>query len=121
MLAPRSVDIIYDTVAQAGTGDLAFDVLKDGGFFATLLPRGLASPGAIRKRPAVKQHFFLTSSGDFHDLDVLRDLVNAGKLRGHIEQAFPISQLSAAINASMAGHTGGKIGISVRKEVYMSV
>lgn len=111
VIPPRSVDIVYDTVAAKGTGDLAYDVLKDGGFFVTLLQQGLASLPTSLKRPSVKQHFFLTDASDYRNLDTLKALAEQGKLRGHIEQNFSTAQVAMAVNASMAGHTEEKISV----------
>jgi len=111
VLKPRTVDVIYDTVGLGGTGKHAFDILKDGGFFITTLPTALASPVTILKRPSVKQTAILTNSKNPEDLETLKDLVDAGKLRPHVERAFAISDLSGAINASMSGHTVGKISV----------
>lgn len=111
VIPARSVDVIYDTVALSGTGNLAYDVLRDGGHFITLLTQGLADSATAAKRPSVKQEFFLTDSSSYRNLDILKELVDAGKLRGHIEATFSLDRVAGAFNHSMGGHTAGKVSV----------
>lgn len=111
VIPKQSVDVVFDTVGIAGTGDLAYDLLKDGGSFATLLSRGVASKAVASKRPSIKQETFMLSQIQTSYLDTLKNFIDAGKLRSHIEKTFTISQTAAAFNASMAGHTAGKISV----------
>jgi len=111
VVANKSVDIVYDTVAIKGTGDLAYDVLKDGGTFVTLLDDSLASKAAVSKRPSIRQEAFLLSHIQTTYLDTLKDFVDKGKLHGHIDQVFSFAQVADAVNASMGGHTTGKISV----------
>lgn len=106
-----SVDVIYDTVAQAGNGDLAFDILRDGGVYVTLLDQSLASDEKAASRPSVRQHFFLTDSSDYRQLDIVREFVDAGKVRPFVETSFQVSEFGKAFNESMQGHTKGKISV----------
>jgi NADPH:quinone reductase-like Zn-dependent oxidoreductase len=107
----RSVDIVFDTVGLAGTGELAYDVLRDGGTFVTLLQSGLASDATAKARPSVQQHFFLTDSSDYKQLDVLADLVDSGKLKPIVDGTFQSSEIAACFNYSMSGHTVGKSSV----------
>jgi NADPH:quinone reductase-like Zn-dependent oxidoreductase len=107
----RSVDIVFDTVGLAGTGELAYDVLRDGGTFVTLLQSGLASDATAKARPSVQQHFFLTDSSDYQQLDVLADLVDSGKLKPIVDGTFQSSEIAACFNYSMSGHTVGKSSV----------
>lgn len=111
VVPPLSVDIVFDTVGLAGTGDLAYEVLKDGGSFATLLTPGLASNATADSRPSVRQEFFLTDSSDWRELDVLKEMVESGKLWAVIDKTFPISEIAACFNHSMDGHTVGKVSV----------
>merc|ERR1712100_101487 len=95
----RSVDVVYDCVGQAGTGDLAYDLLKDGGAYVTLLD-SLASPATAAGRPSVKQQTFLTDSSDYHQLDILKDLVEVGKLIPAISSTYQVSDFASAFAES---------------------
>jgi NADPH:quinone reductase-like Zn-dependent oxidoreductase len=110
-LGTNSVDIIYDCVGVTSTGGHAYDVLKDGGFFATLVPTALASPLRALQRRSIKQAFVMTKSSDYRDLEVLKELVDDGKLRSSVEKVFSIAEVATAVNASMGGHTAGKISV----------
>lgn len=111
LVPPRSVDVVYDTVALKGTGDQAFDVLRDGGFYVALLSQALASPQTASRRPSVHQAFFLTSITDYQHLDTLAGFVDQGKLRPVIDHVFTLSEVARAFNASMRGHSVGKVSV----------
>merc|ERR1712137_1118560 len=59
VLSDQSVDVVYDCVGIAKTGDQAFPKLRKGGKYATVHIGALASPLAKLKRPDVKQSFHL--------------------------------------------------------------
>lgn len=111
VVGSRTVDFVYDAVGLKGTGDLAYDTLKDGGHFATVLPSGVASDSTARMRPSVKQLAVGGWPKDYTQLDILRTLADGGHLRPHIDRTFTIAELAKAFNASMAGHIAGKISI----------
>lgn len=102
-----SADIIFDTVGIPGTAELAYKLLRDGGSFVTIA--GALAPDATAKsRPSVKQHFFLTDSSDYRQLDALKELVDAGKLQPVIGRTFSTAEIAACFNYSMADHSVGK-------------
>merc|ERR1712046_364388 len=102
-----SVDIIFDTVGATNAAELAYKTLRDGGSFVTIAG-ALASNATARSRPYVKQHFFLTNSSDYRQLDTLAGLVDSGKLKPVIDKSFTTKDISACFNYSMSGHTTGK-------------
>lgn len=105
-----SADIIFDTVGSSGNAELAYKILKDGGSFVTIAG-ALASDATAASRPSVKQHFFLTDSSDYKQLDSLKELVDAGKLRPILDETFSISEISACFNHSITGHSVGKVSV----------
>ncbi|CAE8617382.1 unnamed protein product [Polarella glacialis] len=113
VLAPGSVDVVYDAVCQDGTGDLAYRVLKDGGRFITLLPGALASATTAAARPSIKQTFYMLNQTATADLDVLRGFVDSKLLRGFISETYDLDGVRSALNQSIAGHVVGKLAISV--------
>mmetsp|Transcript_28285 Transcript_28285/g.67927 ORF Transcript_28285/g.67927 Transcript_28285/m.67927 type:complete len:342 (+) Transcript_28285:48-1073(+) len=119
VIPAQSVDFVYDTVALKGTGDKAYDVLKDNGAFVTLLQDGLASKETAAKRPSIRQEFFLTDSTGYERLDKLAALVDQGKLVPRVDQTFTTAQIAAAFNTSLAGHTAGKISVVPEKSVLV--
>lgn len=108
VIPARSVDVVYDCVGQAGTGDLAYDILKDNGAYVTLLD-SLASATTAARRPSIKQETFLTDSSDYKQLDILKGLVEAGKLTPTISSIYQMSDFASAFSESMGHHSTGKI------------
>lgn len=117
----KSVDVVYDTVAIKGTGDLAYSTLKDNGYFVTLLPDAVASSSTATKRPSIKQENFMLSQIQTKYLDILKGFADAGKLRPHVDETFSIAEIRTAVNASMAGRTVGKISVVPKTSSLMIV
>jgi len=115
VVAPGSVDFVYDTVASPGTGDLALDSLKDGCWFVTLLTSALASEAAIAKRPLVHQTFFFLNETSTVHLEALHALVDMGGLRPTVQETFELADVALAFNTSRAGHIVGKISVAPKQ------
>jgi len=113
VIPERSVDLVYDTVCQDATGDLAYPLLRDGGRFVTLLPGALASSAKASTRPDVRQTFYMLNQTSWEDLDVLHGFAAAGKLRGKISKTYPLDSMRDAFAESIAGHVIGKLAVSV--------
>jgi NADPH:quinone reductase-like Zn-dependent oxidoreductase len=56
----------------------------------------------------------LVSKEGQEDLEVLRELIEAGKLRPHIGRTYPLAEAPEAMRALEAGDTRGKIAITVQ-------
>lgn len=106
----QSAKIIFDTVGIAGTAELAYKILDDGGSFITIA--GALAPDAVAKsRPSVKQQFFLTDSTDYRNLDMLAVMVEGGELVPVIDRSFSTSEIAAAFNYSAQHKTLGKSSV----------
>jgi len=105
-----SADIVFDAVGARNAAELAYQTLKDGGAFMTIAG-ALASDETAASRPSVKQSFFLVDSSDYRNLDTLKDLVDAGKLRPVLDTTFTTSEIAACFNHSINGHSVGKISV----------
>jgi NADPH:quinone reductase-like Zn-dependent oxidoreductase len=107
-----SVDVIYDTVGQDGTGERAMQKLRVGGYYVTI-----TGQTASRVKPGVHQAMFINSDTNLDNLkqmDALSALVAAGKLRmPHIDGIFSLSEVAAAFKVSEGGQVKGKLSISV--------
>merc|ERR1712216_328614 len=86
-------------------------MLKQGGRYATLL-NSLASKEAQKLRPDIKQLSIVCTDCAFHQkLDELTQLVDEGKLRPYVQQAYELADVSGAVTHSLSGHTTGKVAI----------
>jgi len=125
-IADKSVDAVLDTVLQPGTGDQAYGKLKDEGGFATLCT-GIPSCNAptpslwkVLSRPSVKHLALRCTSpptGDcatVQNLDELRTLAEAGRLRAQVQESFKLEDIQAALARFKAGHLTGKIGLTMQ-------
>lgn len=110
VLGAGSVDFVYDTVSADRTGNLAYSVLRDGGCYVCLLGGCLAEDSVARERPSITQKsIFLGSAGyGSQDLDVVKGLVDSGKMRPHIQKVFTLSEVGQLFSTIMAGHSVGK-------------
>jgi len=108
-----SIDVVYDTVGQAGTGDHAVAKLRRGGFYVTIT-------GALATKVPrdVSQAMFINSDTNLASaplLETLNTLLDAGGLRvPSIDSTFSLGALPAAFARSETGHVVGKVSIAVR-------
>lgn len=106
-----SLDVIYDTVGQKGTGDKAMQKIKSGGFYVTIA-------GALPTKPRddVQSTMFINSNtnlDNFEILEKLRGFVESEQLRLKRFATFPLSEVLAAFDRSASGHVDGKLVIEV--------
>jgi len=118
VLPKMSIDVVYDCVGQAGTGDRAFGLLKEKGRFITLLRPGLSSWSTRLKRPDVHEYapVCIGKCSQYDRTDKIAALVELGKLRVHIDTTYSLEDVEKAYNHSIAGHTTGKVAIQIVKE-----
>ena len=74
---------------------------------------------ALLLSPFVSQQLrMILSITKGHDLQVLKDLIEAGKVAPIIDRTFPLSEVPDAIRYLSAGHARGKIVIDVSGQVH---
>ena len=116
VVADASVDVVYDTVGQEGTGARAVQKLRPGGAYVTITG-ALATPPLP---PNVTQAFFINSDTNLASaplLDELAMLVSQRKLVApRVDSVFPLSNVSGGFERSRTGHVVGKVVISVGAE-----
>lgn len=110
VLAPHSIDVIYDCGFEPNSwNDVAQQVLKQGtGQFATIQPvtDAIASPiGATLHQVRFK------TSGE--DLSVLAEFADQGKLSVPIDAVFPFGDVAGAFQKLKSGRARGKIVVQV--------
>eukprot|EP00658_Telonema_sp_P-2_P033624 TRINITY_DN24642_c0_g1_i1.p1 TRINITY_DN24642_c0_g1~~TRINITY_DN24642_c0_g1_i1.p1 ORF type:complete len:349 (-),score=75.18 TRINITY_DN24642_c0_g1_i1:498-1544(-) len=110
-LANNSVDVVYDNYGAPGTADKAMPSLRSGGVFVFLPGKG----GSLSKHPkqGVKQINYGLMIPSASLLDELLVLYNAGKLKPHIQNSYPLTNVSGAFAESAAGHVVGKLQITM--------
>jgi len=112
VVADNSVDVVYDTVGQAGTGDRAMAKIRPGGYYVTI-----AGALALRAKAGVRQHMFINSDTNLDSaalLGELAGLAGAGRLRmPAVDGAYTLDQVPQAFARSGAGHVRGKLAIDV--------
>jgi NADPH:quinone reductase len=96
---PDGVDAILDTVSFTPDATL----LEHGGRLAS--PLGAAGEGPGR--------FNVMSDPTPSNLERLAELLDAGRLRVHIQRTYPLERAGEALNALPSTHTQGKIGLTI--------
>jgi NADPH:quinone reductase-like Zn-dependent oxidoreductase len=114
-------DFILDNVSNHSLSELRRALtptgmlVPNGGNFAN---RWFAGGGRIMRAIVLSQFVgqtlrsFLVAPKQ-EDLDVLKELIEAGKVTPVIDQTYPLSETAQAIDHVGAGHARGKIAISV--------
>ncbi len=120
-LGPQRYDLIIDTVGNRTLSELR-RVLTPAG---TVVIVGGPSTGkwigpmaglvkAMLYSPLVSQKFtFMLAQLNQKDLEVLRELMESGKLTPVIDRRFALNEVPAAIEYLEAGHARGKVVIAV--------
>lgn len=109
----KQYDIIFDAVGKQSFSNCQ-KVLKSNGVYISTLPAldlfiqiGLTSflPGKKAK--------FVIDNPTTENLNYLKDLIEAGKLRVMIDRTYPLQEIAAAHTYSETERATGKIGITV--------
>ena len=116
VFSPGEVDVIYDTVGEAGTPEKAFSILsRHGGHLVTIADfSDVVLPGTVP--PGVTYASFInsdTNTVSAREMDTLSGLVQAGQLRMPSISVYGLDQTAEAFEASAAGHVVGKLVVSV--------
>jgi NADPH:quinone reductase-like Zn-dependent oxidoreductase len=105
----HDVDVVLDTIT-GDTQERSWQVIKKGGIYVSILqPPNQEKAAAHGVRSA---HVFVQPNVD--ELGEIARLVDAGKVKPHIDKVFPLPQAAAAQEAVAIHHTRGKIAIGVQ-------
>lgn len=109
-------DLIFDTVVRAPLREMAA-LLAPAGVYVSTLPDVMRVTAAIlwplySRRRVRFSHVRARGA----DLDVLRELAEAGKLKPVIDRRFALTELASAHAYSQQGHAGGKIVIDIAQD-----
>ncbi len=103
-LAPLGVDVVFDCFGAEALAN-GLDCVKPGGRAVSILVRddkGQAAKTRVR-------HHYVFVEPNVPELDHIRQLVEAGKLKVHLSATFPLAEAAKAHEAMETGHTRGKI------------
>jgi len=103
-----SLDVVMDNIGKPGYSDEAMKKLKVGGYL--ILIQGSLSKNP---KPGVHQQTMLCEPSHYEDLDKIKEMVDANKLRSFVDSTFPLAQVSQAYNRSHTGAVVGKVAIEI--------
>jgi NADPH:quinone reductase-like Zn-dependent oxidoreductase len=108
------MDVVFDTVG-AETFQRAFRTLKKGGFLVTAVafPQNEGSEHGV----AVAR---VQCKPDAGQLEMIRDLVETGKLLPHVAAVLPLTEIRHALELSEGGRTRGKIVMQIATVPWQS-
>ncbi len=106
-------DIIYDVVANRSFSDCK-NALTRKGIYITTVPNPSTVAHVFRTSlfPGKKATFVMVKPSG-KDLDFIKELIEADKIKPVIDRIFPLFQVAEAHNYCEAGHTIGKSVIKV--------
>ncbi|MEU2673290.1 NADP-dependent oxidoreductase [Streptomyces sp. NPDC007164] len=107
--AVKDADVVFDSTAQ---GDLSLGVLRPGGVLISIVEH--ADPDlAVRVEAAGRRFAGISVEPDYAALEAIADLVDAGLIRPHVEETFPLEEAGKAHELVASGHVQGKIVLTV--------
>lgn len=102
------MDVVFDTIGS-DTFERAFKTLKKGGFLVSAV-----EPQAEEKAKRFDiQAAWLFCQPSAQQLAEINRLIEAGKLKIHIETVLPLSEVKKAHQLSQSGRTRGKIVLQI--------
>jgi len=107
----RRYDLILDTIGNLSVSDLTRALAENGkvavtGFTSVAKLMGVSLRGG-KKIAMVQAH--VTAK----DLELLSELIEAGKVRSEIDRRYPFAEIPAAIAYLEQGHARGKVVVGV--------
>jgi NADPH:quinone reductase-like Zn-dependent oxidoreductase len=111
VLRDAPVDVVLETLG-GGNAQRSFGVLRPGGLLVTAVERLSTTLPVLAKQAGVR-FAAVAVEPDAAGLEALTALVEAGKLRVHLQQVFPLEQVAQAHELLAAGGVRGKLAISV--------
>jgi NADPH:quinone reductase-like Zn-dependent oxidoreductase len=104
----RDVDVVFDTVGGE-TQERSLRVLREGGVLVSVVS---PVPPGVAEQHGVRGIYFIVE-GNRAQLEQIAALVDEGKLKPIIAQAFPLARARDAFEFGAASHAPGKIILEV--------
>ncbi len=116
--ARGAYDVIFDTVGKSSFAECR-TTLKPGGIYLTTVPSFAILIHMLRRKRADGTRAKLATTGlratadKVKDMAVLKQLVEAGVLRGVIDRTYPLSEIAAAHRYVETGTKAGDVIIAI--------
>lgn len=110
--AVRDVDVVLDTVG-GDYEDRSLRTLRPGGILVGILNAGSAAETARKAQASGVRGTGMLVEPDHTGLEAIAALVDEGRLRPLVAAAFPLADAAKAHELGEAGHTTGKIVLTV--------
>lgn len=111
VLRHAPVDVVLETLG-GGNAERSFGVLRQGGVLVTAVERLSTTLPKLAEQSGVR-FAAVGVEPDAAGLEALTEMVEAGKLRVHLQQVFPLERLAEAHEVLAAGNVQGKLAITV--------
>jgi NADPH:quinone reductase-like Zn-dependent oxidoreductase len=111
----KTYDVIFDVVGK-GSFSGCIKSLKEGGFYLLGNPGLSQQVRGLRTSRSGKKVIGGTMSYKAEDLDFLKELIEAGKIRSVIDRRYPLERIAEAHKYVDTGQKAGNVVISVGQE-----
>ncbi|MGR8008587.1 NADP-dependent oxidoreductase [Streptomyces hypolithicus] len=107
--AVRDLDIVFDSNAQ---GLQSLSVLRPGGTLVSIMEHW--SQELAAEVEAAGRHFAgVLVEPDYASLEAITELIDAGRIRPHVQQTFPLEEAGKAHELVGSGQVQGKVVLTV--------
>jgi NADPH:quinone reductase-like Zn-dependent oxidoreductase len=103
-----SLDVVIDNIGLPDYSNQAMKKLKVGGYLILIQGNLSSTP-----KPGVHQEVMLCDPSNYEDLDRIKAMVDAKRLRSFVDSSFDLDHISQAYNHSHSGSVLGKVAIAI--------
>ncbi|MFI9329011.1 NADP-dependent oxidoreductase [Kitasatospora sp. NPDC052868] len=107
--AVRDVDVVFDSSSE---GTRALDVLKPGGTLVSIMEHWNQQLAA-EIEAAGRRFAGISVEPDYASLEAIAALVDAGRIRPHVTETFPLTEAAKAHELVGSGSVQGKVVLTV--------
>lgn len=107
--AVRDVDVVFDSSSE---GERSLSVLRPGGTLVSIMEHG-DQELAGRVRAAGRRFAGVSVEPDYASLEAIAQLVDAGRIRPHVAETFPLDDAAKAHELVGSGQVQGKVVLDV--------
>ncbi|MFJ4669217.1 NADP-dependent oxidoreductase [Kitasatospora purpeofusca] len=107
--AVGQVDVVLDSSSQ---GTASLEVLREGGVLVSIMEHWNTALAA-EVEAAGRRFAGISVEPDYASLEAIAELVEAGRIRPHIAETFPLEEAGKAHELIATGRTQGKIVLTV--------